>query len=135
MSTSPRRSILLFLLSATDASATLNANADKLKAMVGASIKQATAHGFDIAAIELNPGKDSLDASMEKLGEKLQSQHWDGFLIGFAVRGNKEQTPVFEAAVNLAARKAVPTGTKLLFGNAPDDLMVTLERNFVVVKE
>lgn len=120
-----RKQILLLRLpsSATSATKTLNASAATLQAQVAASIAQANSAGFDIVGFELD--ESSLGGL---LAEKLRSQHWDGFLFGYAIRGNRELTPVFEAAVNVLGQ--VKPGVRVLFGNAPDDLMVTLGRNF-----
>ncbi|EMC97182.1 hypothetical protein BAUCODRAFT_32921 [Baudoinia panamericana UAMH 10762] len=99
---------------------------DKIKQMVAASVKQANDAGFDISNIALNP-KDLQD-SIERLAATLKDKQWDGFLIGFGIRGGKEHTPLFEAAVNTA--QEVAPRTRMLFGNAPDDLYNTLQRNF-----
>ncbi|KAK4890289.1 hypothetical protein LTR27_011050 [Elasticomyces elasticus] len=97
-----------------------------IKNMIMASIRQANEAGFDVDNIAFNP-KEPKD-SIRRLEDKLRSQHWAGFLIGWGVRGNKEYTPLFETAVNTARR--MDPQTMLLFGNAPDDLFNTLQRNF-----
>ncbi|KAK3067985.1 hypothetical protein LTR53_014794 [Teratosphaeriaceae sp. CCFEE 6253] len=100
---------------------------ENIKKMIMASVRQANEAGFDVDNIAFS--KEPED-SIKRLEGKLRSQQWDGFLIGWGVRGNKDSTALFEAAVN-TARKVAPQ-TTLLFGNAPDDLSNTLQRNFDV---
>ena len=99
---------------------------ENIKKMITFSIKQANELGFDVADIALNP--QDQEGSVRQLEDKLRSQSFDGLLIGWGLRGNKDYTPFFEAAVNTA--KDVAPQTKLLFGNAPDDLVNTLRRTF-----
>lgn len=135
MSTPTRKAILTATLapstSPSPSSQSRFGTPDQVKAMVLASVEEATSAGFDISGIALNPADAS--SSLETLRDKLQSQHWDGFLIGFAVRGNKDYTPLFEAAVN-ACREIRPEA-RMLFGNAPNDLVKTLRRNWPEGKE
>ncbi|KAK4543137.1 hypothetical protein LTR36_005915 [Oleoguttula mirabilis] len=137
MSTSAaRKPILLLRLKPNDTAATalnLTAAAANMAAMVATSIAQANAAGFDIEPIEVDP--DDPQGTLVRLSGKLRSQHWEGVLIGFAFRGAKEHTPIFEAAVNVVASEVVARGTtRLLFGNAPDNVMAVLERNFGVAE-
>jgi hypothetical protein len=125
-----RRSILVAALSGTTkpdpALLERFGSEEGIKKAVFASIQQAKEAGFDVSNIALDPS--DVDDSSKRLEEKLKSQQWDGLLIGFGIRGNKDYTELFEAAVNLA--KDVSPGMRLLFGKAPDDLYATLQRNF-----
>lgn len=103
---------------------------ENIKKAVAASVQQAAEAGFDVENIALNP--NDVDDTLNRLEQKLKSQHWDGVLIGFMIRGNKDYTVVFEAAVN-ACRRVAPE-TVMLFGTSWDDLLVTLHRNFPEAK-
>jgi len=128
--TSDRKSILTATLGHLTASAlaqvSLSGTPHDIQATIAASIIAANKAGFDIYTFEVNP--QDIEVSLSRLKEQLQSQHWDGLLIGFAIRGEKESTPLFEGLVDVC-RQAAP-GTKLLFGSGPYDLMATLRRNF-----
>jgi len=97
-----------------------------LQTGLATSLSHAAGAGYEISNIELDPSNPS--SSLARLRERLGERRWDGLLIGFAVRGSKEYTPMFEGAVNLT-REMAP-GTRLLFGVSPGDLMDTLERSF-----
>ncbi|KAK3074634.1 hypothetical protein LTR53_002779 [Teratosphaeriaceae sp. CCFEE 6253] len=103
---------------------------EKIAAMIQASIQQANDAGFDVDNFAVNPA-DPGD-SIQRLEDKLRSRHFDGLLIGWGIRGNQEYTPLFEAVVHAA--KEVTPRTKMLFGNAPDDLYNTLQRNFAITE-
>ncbi|KAF1981776.1 hypothetical protein K402DRAFT_398168 [Aulographum hederae CBS 113979] len=64
--------------------------------------------------------------------ERLRSRKWDGFVIGFGLRGIPEYTADFEQLVN-AGREIAP-GAKMGFTTRPDDLHVTLKRMFAEEK-
>lgn len=124
-----RKSILTATLSKLDPAALAAfGGEDVINAGIAASVMKANADGFDLNNIAM----DSADHSdtLKRLEQQLTSRHWDGFLIGFGIRGNKAYTPLFEAAVNLC-RKVAPE-TMLMFGNSWDDLSITLARNFPV---
>lgn len=97
-----------------------------LQTSLATSLSHAAAAGYEISNIELDPLNP--DGSLARLRERIGERRWDGLLIGFAVRGSKEYTPMFEGAVNLA-REMAPR-MRLLFGVSPGDLMGTLERGF-----
>jgi hypothetical protein len=126
----PRRSVLVAALggSVNQDPALLErfGGEDGIKKAIVASIHRAKEAGFDVSNIALNP--TDIEDSRKRLEEKLKSQDWDGLLIGFGIRGNKDYTELFEEAVNLA--KDVTPRTRLLFGKSPDDLYATLQRNF-----
>lgn len=52
--------------------------------------------------IELDPSNP--DDSLARLRGRLREKRWEGLLIGFAVRGSKEYTPMFDGVVNLVSR-------------------------------
>lgn len=89
-------------------------------------MKRASERGFDCTEIHLNP-KD-LTNTLDMVKETLRSKHWDGFVIGYGVRGMKEYTELFEGAVN-ASREITP-GTKFMFSTAPDGIVEAIERVF-----
>jgi len=61
------------------------------------------------------------------MAEKLKSRHYDGMIIGFGVRGNKELTPWFEAIVN-TCRELSPK-TKFIFNWSPESTVEAVQRN------
>jgi hypothetical protein len=90
------------------------------------NLSKARSHGFDPSPLEVNPN-DAAN-SLEDLRELLQSKQWDGFIIGYGIRGKKEFTDLFEDLVNLS-REVSPT-TKLGFSVAPDAVFETMRRMF-----
>ncbi|KAK0770695.1 hypothetical protein LTS16_024038 [Friedmanniomyces endolithicus] len=97
-----------------------------IERMISTNVRQANAAGFDVDNIAINP-EDPAD-SIKRFEAKLRSQDWDGLLVGWGLRGNQSHTVLFEAAVNVA-REVAPQ-TRMLFGNAPDDMFMTIQRNF-----
>lgn len=100
----------------------------KNKALLDADIDRARQIGYDVQTMDLNPNPAQLHETLEQLKEKLRSQHWDGFGIGFGVRANKDFTPLFEGAVN-ACREITPS-TRMMFACAPDDVVGGILRAF-----
>ena len=91
---------------------------------VKVGLKQAQEAGYDTTMLELNPGDPK--GSLESVREALKSKNFDGLLIGYGLRGMKENTLLFEDVVN-CARELRP-GMKLLFATAPDEILETLKR-------
>ena len=91
---------------------------------IQAGLKQAQEAGYDTTMLELNPGDPK--GSLESVRQTLKSKNFDGLLIGYGLRGMKENTLLFEDVVN-CARELRP-GTKLLFATSPDGILETLER-------
>lgn len=105
-------------------------------------IEKARIAGYDCASVDVDP--DNPEESVRQIRERLQSQHWDLFIIGFGVRGNKVPSPtsvmtltcpniscktftaLFEDAVN-ACVELSPT-TKFGFSPAPDAVYQTILR-------
>ncbi|SMR59886.1 unnamed protein product [Zymoseptoria tritici ST99CH_3D1] len=96
------------------------------RASITANLEKARQHGFEPSAVELNPNDPA--ASLKELRELLVGTHFDGFTIGFGIRGKKEFTELFEDVVNLS-RELSPK-TKLGFSVAPDAVFETLLRMF-----
>ncbi|KAK4501208.1 hypothetical protein PRZ48_007015 [Zasmidium cellare] len=91
-----------------------------IKAAVAAQTSTLQSLGFTCHNIDLNPN-DAGD-SLYRLEEVLMSQlRWDGFVIGYGLRGNKEYTELFEKVV-------CGSGLRFGFSTRPDGLVDTVER-------
>jgi hypothetical protein len=93
---------------------------------VNDNLEKARQNGFDPTDIEVNP--DEAANSLNSLRALLQSKHFDGFIIGFGIRGNKKFTDLFESLVN-TSREVSPT-TRLGFSIAPGAVYETMVRMF-----
>ena len=122
-----RKSILIVALGRNNPLPAAFGDPKTIQAQVAASTAEAEQAGYDITnfAVDLQ----DLNGTLKTIRQKLNGQHWDGMLIGFGVRGDKNHTVLFESVVN--ASREVSPGTKLLFSPGPYDLMTTLERNFL----
>ena len=117
-----RRSILVAGLGRYGPPSSASANIEKVQA----DSTKAREHGFDCSFMELNP--EDVSTMLDMVKDKLKSEHWHGFVIGFGVRGRKEYTVLFEDVVN-AAREITPA-TKLMFSTAPDGVFEAIQRAF-----
>ncbi|WPH00733.1 Hypothetical protein R9X50_00356300 [Acrodontium crateriforme] len=96
-----------------------------IAAQLDAGVEASNKAGYHVERTELNPADPT---SIAALSELLQSRKWDGFMIGYGLRGVFANTPLFEQVVNLS-REVAPE-TRLLFSNTPDEVLVTIERSF-----
>lgn len=87
-------------------------------------IENARTAGYDCSQIDVDP--DHPDAAVNEIKEKMQSRHWDLFVIGFGIRGNRDFTALFEQAVNACVE--LSPGTKFGFSPAPDAVFRTILR-------
>ncbi|KAJ9649843.1 hypothetical protein H2198_010830 [Neophaeococcomyces mojaviensis] len=101
-------------------------NPDQLRTIIMGEIKKIQDAGYDIEVTLVDP--DDFADTLKEIKEKLRSRQWDGFNVGFGVRGTPEYTDVFEQVVN-AAREIVP-GTKMSFNSRPDNLYECVVKNF-----
>ena len=92
--------------------------------LVQEQIEKATKRGYDCTEIYLNP--EDLNGTLDMVKETLRSKQYDGFVIGYGVRGMKEHTELFEGAVN-ASREITPS-TKFVFSNSPDSIVEAIQR-------
>ena len=98
---------------------------------VQADLKRARELGYEMTALEINP--EERTSSINTVKENLEAKRFDAVIIGFGLRGMKENTVVFEEVVN-AAREVAP-GMRLLFSEKPDGIVECLERWFGKVEE
>lgn len=91
-----------------------------LQAQIESSVARAIEDGFDITQINVNPAESARAEVIKDLETRLTTQTWDGFIIGYGVRGPTTMTSFFEALVN-ASRISAPQ-TKLGFSNGPDKI-------------
>jgi hypothetical protein len=94
--------------------------------LINVEIEKAAKAGFDleIYAIQLgNPEKSTLD----ELEQILQKRKWEGVAFGFGIRGDRDNTPLFEKMVNAALEIVSPT-PKLAFPVLPDMIVEAFER-------
>ena len=102
------------------------ATSEELRQKVMEGLKKAQDAGYDLEVLQIH--LDNIPAALKEVKDKLKSKQWDGFIIGFGIRGTAEYTDVFEKLVN-AGREIVP-GAKLGFNTRPDDLFECVVRNF-----
>ncbi|KAK5309333.1 hypothetical protein LTR70_010389, partial [Exophiala xenobiotica] len=96
--------------------------------LIKTEIDKATKAGFSLELYQMQleqPEKQILD----ELAEHLQQQKWDAVAFGFGIRGDREQTPLFEKVVNMAVENVRPT-PRLAFPVLPDKIVEAFERVF-----
>lgn len=98
----------------------------QLKKVIMAEARKVDEAGFDIDVVMVKP-EDS-EAALKQVKDKLRSKKWDGYVVGWGVRGNVQYTLLFEQLVN-AGIEIIP-GTKMGFNTRPDDLYECVVRNF-----
>lgn len=94
--------------------------------LIKAEIDKATKAGFALELHQMQleqPEKQILD----ELAQRLQQRNWDAVAFGFGIRGDGEQTPLFEKAVNMAVENVRPT-PRLAFPVLPDRIVEAFER-------
>ena len=82
--------------------------------------------GYEVELV-LIPFED-LAARVNEIKDRLRSRKWDGYVIGFGVRGLPQFTEQFEQLVN-AGREIVPA-TPMGFNTRPDDVDQAVARLF-----
>ena len=98
----------------------------QLRQKVGEMVESARQAGYKLEARQIAP--EDLGAKVEEIKQLLQRQPWDGYIVGFGVRGDPSLTVHFEALVN-AGREICPKA-KMGFNTHPLDLLETIERMF-----
>lgn len=101
---------------------------DDVLEKIKVGLKEAPDAGFDITHLHVNPGDP--EGSVEVVREALKSNDYDAFMIGYGLRGMKENTVVFEDVVNCAIemKGGKVGGMKLLFATAADGMLEALKR-------
>jgi cobyric acid synthase len=98
----------------------------ELRAKIMATVEKARSAGYELEVKQTEAA--DLPTTIVEMREKLQGRTWDGYVIGFGLRGLPEYSEAFEQLVN-SARELAPK-TKLGFNSSPADLMATIERMF-----
>ncbi|MCJ1433192.1 hypothetical protein MMC27_002551 [Xylographa pallens] len=101
-------------------------NPVELRKKIGAMVESARQAGYKLEPRQFAP--EDLGAKVEEIKQLLQRQPWDGYIVGFGVRGDASLTVHFEALVN-AGREICPKA-KMGFNTHPLDLLETVERMF-----
>ncbi|MCJ1388922.1 hypothetical protein MMC18_001773 [Xylographa bjoerkii] len=101
-------------------------NPVELRQKVGSMIESARQAGYKLEARQIAP--EDLGAKVEEIKQLLHRQPWDGYIVGFGLRGDPSLTVHFEALVN-AGREICPKA-KMGFNTHPLDLLETVERMF-----
>ena len=127
-----RKSILVIGLavahpSASDQIRDQGKTPELLREKIQASINKCQDAGYEVIAKQFSP-KSLSSTALPEAKKLLGSQEWDGFIVGFGIRGVPECTEFFERLVN-AAREILP-GTPLGFNTRPDDIYECVMRNF-----
>ena len=99
-------------------------NPPKLWQKVGQMIKTAQEAGYTFEVRQVSP--EDLGSHLDEIRALLRQQPWDGYIIGFGVRGDPSLTSHFEDLVN-AGRELRPE-TPMGFNTQPLDLFDTVKR-------
>ena len=92
---------------------------------------------FDNQGFNLDP--IDVDGTLASLKDRLQERKWDGVIVGWCTRGNRQFTPLFERVVREVVGEVVrreehgsvgDQGLKLMFSDGADDLFKTTMRTF-----
>lgn len=133
MSTQSRKSVLLAGLGATISDsdrAELSIDPSTTPNLVAAEVEKAKAAGFDCGVFFVEPADP--ENALQELRRQLREHHWDGLVIGYAVRALKEHSKLFEDMVNLAVQVS-PT-TKFVFPLGREDIAAAIQRSFEEAK-
>lgn len=99
----------------------------ELRANLEAQLDQAKDKGYELDLKQFRE-EDVGTTALKWTEDRLRSQHWDGVIFGYGIRGTPSLTVFLENAVN-AAREITPT-TKMGFNTKPQDLYETAIRMF-----
>lgn len=111
---------------ATDPSAlSIFGTAETIHQQLAIQMSTLSAQGITCHSMDLNP-QDPAD-SLGRVEEVLRSQHFDGIVIGFGLRGNKDNTALFEKVVNLGI-EVCGSGVRFGFSTSPTAVAETVER-------
>ena len=89
---------------------------------------------FDSQGFDLDPGDGEVGGGLVALQETLRGRDWDGVIVGWCTRGNKEFTVLFERVVGACVAEVVRRaklggeGPKMMFCDGPEDLVRTTLR-------
>ena len=106
-------------------------NQAELRANLTAQLDKAKDKGYELELKQFGE-EDIGTTALRWTKEKLSSQHWDGVILGYGIRGTPDLTVFFEGAVN-AAREITPK-TRMGFNTKPQDLHETAIRMFDALK-
>ena len=70
---------------------------------------------------------DAIAAQLDELRGLLKSRHWDGYMLGFGLRGNHALTEGFEEALNLCVELGRGEA-KFAFNVSPDTTVESIVR-------
>ena len=98
----------------------------ELRQKIGAMVARARQAGYNLEARQIAP--EELGDKVDEIKQLLQQKPWDGYVVGFGLRGDPSLTVHFEALVN-AGREICPKA-KMGFNTHPLDLLETVERMF-----
>jgi len=96
----------------------------ELKQKVQTMIQSARAEGYIFEVRQLDP--EDLGAGTPEIEQLLRQQAWDGYIVGFGIRGDPTLTPHFEQLVN--AGRTIRPDTPMGFNTQPLDLVDTVKR-------
>lgn len=84
--------------------------------------------GFNVETYFVEPQDAS--KTLDVIKKAIRSRpHWDGFMIGFGVRGDPAHTSLFELAVNTCIDEVRPV-PRFVFNVSPDSTVEALMRVF-----
>lgn len=101
-------------------------SAEHIRQASQAMMKAAAEKGYDLKPVLISP--DNVQKGIEEFEEKLQSQKWDGVMVGFGIRGDPQFTEVFEQLMNLCRVKSPES--QLVFNTEPKDVLPSILRTF-----
>ena len=105
------------------------ATAEQLRATAKATIDAAREAGYNLDA-HMYHESEILDKGVPEMEGLLKANEYQGFFIGFGLRGIPEFTVAFEKLVNLG--RTLAPKTPMGFNTKPDpaDMMATFKRAF-----
>lgn len=99
-----------------------------LKTALESMKQEAASKGFDVRIMQLDQLEQDQNAWAGMVSKALESQPWDGFIIGNGIRGSPSLTVLFEELVRIGRVKA--PDARMGFNSHPLDLVETMERMF-----
>ncbi len=90
------------------------------------------ASSFNNQGFNLDP--TDVPTTLGALSRVLRENKWDGIIVGWCSRGNKDFTELFESVIATCIDMGIKPNpeTKLMFCNGPDDLVGATLRSFPV---
>jgi hypothetical protein len=104
---------------------------NEIKAKIDTDSERVRAAGYDVTTKYLY--EDDQEAGLTWLAEKLQSEKFDGIMIGSGLRLIPEQTAFYEKVMNVVREQS--PGSVLMFNDGPGGNWDAIKRNEAALKK